>query len=428
MFRGKELDRAAWSVSRAVAARLADEELLKSAVSRASGQTGHPGVNVWRPGSLAFGDCGLALLFGELGEGWESAGHRFLENAVKEMATAPSLSLFEGLSGVSCAAFWLSNGGARYRGLRDRLDQHVRAEVAGHAESVAHAVVGDGAPNRSFDLISGIAGWGTALLAQGVPASSPALGAAVNAVVHLLAEQDERPRITTSTEHMIPSAREANPDGAVDLGLAHGLPGLLAFASLAARVPGLDAPGLPGAVRWGATWLARIGDRVRDDATWPHFVALTDQGEPGESGPLGGAKWCYGAAGVARAMWLAGAALDDDLLRKRSIEIAREMVEVDLSSIISPGFCHGLAGLLAVLQRFALDTGLEEFRIAGERVLAELLDRYDESSLLGFRDVEYGGNEVDNPGLLSGAAGIALTLAGFVADEPPRWHRIFLIG
>ena len=127
-------------------------------------------------------------------------------------------------------------------------------------------------------------------------------------------------------------------------------------------------------------------------------------------------------------MWLAGVALDDRELRDKSVELAVEMAESDLSSIISPGLCHGLAGLLAVLQRFAFDTGREEFRTGAKKVLVELLDRYDEGSLLGFRDVEYGGNEVDNPGLLSGAAGIALTLAGFVADEPPRWHRIFLIG
>lgn len=411
-----------------VAARLAEEERLDAAIYRVSTQTGHPGVNVWRPGSLAFGDCGLALLFGELGEGWERVGHRFLQNAVTELAVESTLSLFEGLSGISCAADSLSNGGTRYQGLRDQLDRRVHAEVAAHAESVAHAVVGDGAPNRLFDLISGLAGWGAALLVQGVPASSPALIATVNAVVHLLADQGERPRITTSVEHMIPAAREANPDGAVDLGLAHGLPGLLAFASLALRVPGLDVPGLSDAVRWGAAWLTRIGDDVREAAAWPHFVALTDRGEPGEPGPLGGAKWCYGAAGVARAMWLAGAALDDHALREKSVELALEMVETDLSVIVSPGFCHGLAGLLAVLQRFAFDTGLEEFQIGAEKVLVELLDRYDESSILGFRDVEYGGNEVDNPGLLSGAAGIALTLAGFVADEPPRWHRIFLIG
>jgi hypothetical protein len=47
--------------------------------------------------------------------------------------------------------------------------------------------------------------------------------------------------------------------------------------------------------------------------------------------------------------------------------------------------------------------------------------------VFGFRDVEPGGAEVDNPGVLVGAAGIALVLSALTAPRPPAWPRLFLL-
>ncbi|GLZ35618.1 hypothetical protein Lesp02_78050 [Lentzea sp. NBRC 105346] len=385
-----------------VAARLADEQRLGDAVALAMAQTSHPEVNVWRPMSLAFGDSGVALLLGVLGH--DVAGHRLLAGAVGGIAAGSPLGLFDGVHGVRAAAWALSKDGARYTGLLSKLDRFV---ATGDAGTVAGGVA------SAYDLIGGITGWGAGLLAHRTAETGDALAGVVRAVGRLLSEDDEGPRAW-----MVVDERRA-----VDTGVAHGIPGLLAFASLALSTPDLATPELRDAVAWGSRWLLRLGKSLPQKGFWPQIVSMEL-----EPGPMVGPKWCYGTAGVARALWLAGKALDDQEVLAEAVRMALEVAGADPAELPSPGLCHGLAGTLLVLRHFAWDTGRAEFDVAVRDLSAALLDRYDPDSPMGFRDVENSGAEVDNPGLLSGAAGIALALHALDLGERPWWSRLFLLG
>jgi hypothetical protein len=82
---------------------------------------------------------------------------------------------------------------------------------------------------------------------------------------------------------------------------------------------------------------------------------------------------------------------------------------------------------LAVALRFANDTGADVF-IDGARALVEqLIGSYRPESLLGFRNLEFAGHEVDQPGLLDGAAGVAIVLLAAATSIEPTWNRAFLL-
>ncbi|CAM5616489.1 hypothetical protein SAVIM40S_02345 [Streptomyces avidinii] len=95
--------------------------------------------------------------------------------------------------------------------------------------------------------------------------------------------------------------------------------------------------------------------------------------------------------------------------------------------IDSPGFCHGIAGLLQVTLRFAVDTGDEEISYGARRLVDQLLGEYQPQTPFGYRSVEPDGTRGDRSGLLEGAAGVALTLLSAVTLEPPAWDRFFLL-
>jgi hypothetical protein len=141
------------------------------------------------------------------------------------------------------------------------------------------------------------------------------------------------------------------------------------------------------------------------------------------------AGWCYGSPGVARSLYLAGMALR----KSEYLDLATTAIEAVLQrpiivrQIESPTFCHGIAGLLEIVLRFAHDTGFATIQAGATALAGQLLSLYEPESLLGFRSIELEGNRVDQPGLLDGAPGVALVLIAAAGNVEPGWDRIFLL-
>ena len=93
----------------------------------------------------------------------------------------------------------------------------------------------------------------------------------------------------------------------------------------------------------------------------------------------------------------------------------------------SPTFCHGIAGLLSITLRFANDTGKDVFFEQSHALTQQMVDSYRPESLLGFRNVEITDREIDQPGLLDGAPGVALALLAATSGVEPTWDRLFLL-
>ena len=100
---------------------------------------------------------------------------------------------------------------------------------------------------------------------------------------------------------------------------------------------------------------------------------------------------------------------------------------IAVRGIDSPTFCHGIAGLLAITMRFANETGSAVFRDECQKLTEQILSMFQRDSRLGFRNLEYGGNQTDQPGFIEGASGVAAVLLAAATGIEPGWDRVFLL-
>ena len=417
-----------------VGRRIGDPARVQDALLAAAAQTRFPRTVGWEPHNVAQGDAGLALTCAYLDRcfpdaGWDVVAHRFLVSAARsaEGRMVPP-SLFSGLGGLGFVAMMLSRGGARY----GRLGTAIENELVPETHVLAQAVRKrhEGLAVREFDVISGLAGIAAYLLAhRGSPAQGAALKHALDALVELVSgPAGEVPRWRTPPELLGDEPFDPKyPQGNLNCGLAHGIPGPLAVMALALSA-GAPVDGLQQAVTRAAAWIAEHRCDDGWGVNWPTMVTLPDS-RPGVDEPSR-AAWCYGSPGVARALWLAGTALQDEDLKALAIEAMESVYRRPLAArqIDSPTFCHGVAGLLQITLRFFHDTRLTLFAEAAAGLANQLLDAYEpDDAVLGFRCIEPGGNRVDQPGILDGAPGVALVLLAASTTVEPTWDRLFLL-
>jgi hypothetical protein len=427
------------NVVRDLAERLRDQHRVGLAVAVAPTQTAFPLAVRWLAPSLAQGDAGIALTFAYLDAcwpdgGWDRTGHSYLTTAAVAAENSPQLSpaMFGGLTGLAFAAWSLSRGATRYRNLLGTLENALLPNVTTQADGWAPPIM-DGMSFGQFDVISGLAGIGAyLLLRREQPDAAAALESALRALVALASDSGSRPRWWTPA-HLLgdPETAALYPHGNLNCGLAHGIPGPMALMALALSHR-IGVPGIEEAVDRLAGWI--VGHRADDGwgVNWPYAVSLTQEGLPDRGAPTDGpsrAAWCYGAPGVARALWLAGVARNRPEWRNLAVEAMQAVYRrpIAVRQIDSPTFCHGVAGLLQITLRFANDTELPLFSDAAADLTEWLLSAYEPDSLLGYRNWEPGGTRVDQPGLLDGAPGVLLTLLAAATNVEPLWDRAFLL-
>jgi hypothetical protein len=426
-----------FGIAREIAERLRDHRRVEAAVAAAPKQTSFPRTVHWHPPTLAQGDAGIALACAYLdacfpNEAWDRAGHHYLTVAAEGAESSPQLpaGMFSGLAGLAFAGWSLSRHGTRYERLLTTLDNVLLPLVIAQADIVARHTA-EGLAFGEFDAISGLAGMGAYLLhRRREPGVVAALETALRSLVVLAADTGGRPRWWTPA-HLLGDEDMAarHPYGNLNCGLAHGIPGPLGLIAMSLSC-GITVPGLEETIDRLVGWL--VDHQVADawGVNWPYAVSLTSTGLPEPAAPLSSrAAWCYGAPGVARALWLAGVARNRSEWRNVAIQAMEAVYRRPIAAryIDSPTFCHGVAGLLQITLRFAKDTGLPVFSKAAADLTEWLLSAYEPDTLLGYRNWEPGGTRVDQPGLLDGAPGVLLTLLAAASDVEPSWDRIFLL-
>jgi hypothetical protein len=218
--------------------------------------------------------------------------------------------------------------------------------------------------------------------------------------------------------------RQAYPEGYTDLGLAHGVAGVVGALALAKR-EGWHVPGLDDALTCLAGWLAMQSIEDGYGIMWPSVVRPDISISPRSAR----VAWCYGTPGVARALYLAGGALSTPQLQEKALSAFADILRRprDHWRAVAPNFCHGLSGILQCALHMYNDSDSPQLLPLIEYLVDELFSLYDPGYLFGYR--ERGEDPVwhDDPCLLSGASGVALTLLAASQSLYPMWDRVFLL-
>lgn len=214
-----------------------------------------------------------------------------------------------------------------------------------------------------------------------------------------------------------------------DLGLAHGIAGVIAFLGLVSqRSEALRQHCLPlleNTVYW-------LWQHCRSETSVSWFAdTLSDQLDPGKPSRL---AWCYGDVGIAVAMLAASRGAKRADWRRLGQQLAMHAARrsLDSSQVVDAGLCHGAAGLGHIFNRLYQYTGEPVLRHAACFWFEHALNLpWQDNGIAGFSAFEYtaeqGWHWASDPGFLSGAAGIGLALQAAICELEPTWDRVLLL-
>lgn len=356
--------------------------------------------------TLVSGDAGFALLYQELGDDAPRPAAAVAEAALEaiEKGRLRSPSFFDGFPGVIWAA-------ERVIGEFDTTD----------VDDVLLTILSRPSWRGPYDLVGGLTGLGVYAL------DSPRRAAIASRIIQILESQavltDQGLSWFTPASFIHPRARPTRPDGVFDLGLAHGIAGVLALLARAVlsgvereRSRKLLAEAVPSLL--AQRLLAGSGS---------HFPDQVIVGRPAMPSRL---AWCYGDLAVAAALYTAGIACDEEQWVDIAEDVARDAATrpQEQSGVVDAPLCHGAAGVAYLLLRFHMATGDPSFAEASRRWFRELTRMRETEAFLTLRTDDEGNPKRETvDGLLEGKCGIALALLAATRSEPPRWDRLLLI-
>jgi lantibiotic modifying enzyme len=374
--------------------------------------------------SLADGRAGAALFHAYLGEALDDDGARetavrLLEAALDAAFDRPrSASLYQGFTGVAWALAHLTG----------RLIDAGEEDPNEAVDQALIELLSTRPWPAEYDLIAGLVGIGVYAVERLPRLSARAcLEAVVDRLAELAEGRDEGVTWWTAPARLPEWQRARNPRGYCNLGVAHGVPGVIGLLgkACAAKVAEATArPLLAGAVAW--LLAQRLPPGV--GACFPAVVASDETARPARS------AWCYGDPGVAATLLLAARSVGEPSWEAEAIAIARGAAArpAEESGVVDAGLCHGAAGLAQLFSRLYEGTEEQAFEAAARRWLGRALAyRRPRTGAAGFvaarPDTEGETRGQIDSGLLEGAAGIGLALLAAATPVSPEWDRMLLL-
>ncbi len=373
---------------------------------------------------LASGHAGRALFLAYLDAArpGTEAGDKALEaigqsiDAVASASLPPSL--FSGFSGVGWALEHLTR--EMYEG-----DEDLASEI----DAALGETLGAPIENLEYELINGLAGFGTYLLERMPNPASPVLLERVLDRLEESAEVAADGSITwfTRPEWIPEFQRPRRPDGCYNLGVAHGVPGVIGFLA-AAYDAGFSDPRIPrfaeGAVRWVLANRLPAGG----DSSFPALLL------PGKEPNPTRAAWCYGDPGIAAVLLNAARSFGRPDWESEGLALAHQCVRrpTEGAQVDDAGLCHGMIGLSHLYNRLHQATGDPVLRDAALEWLGRGLDlQQPGQGMAGYQawigNDRGGGDWYPEPGFLVGVAGIGLGLLAAATEIEPAWDRVLLL-
>jgi lantibiotic modifying enzyme len=367
--------------------------------------------------SLGVGNAGTALGFGYLARAdsqdpaYRAAARRLIADAAQVISKGVSgPTLYGGFVGIAWALAKLRAwnlvevGESLFAPVDNALSSYVDREDWPHA----------------VELIYGLAGCLVYALARlPHPDALRILERGLRAFEVSAEATDEGLTWFVPASHLHHGTLQRAPQGCYNLGLSHGNPGVISIVSELHRL-GIDPPRSRRLLEQSVRWLLA---REIPGGWFPSLIG------PGVDPKPARVSWCYGSPGISFALLRAARALDREDWHATAVRLATVAAEVpfERSGVIDPPFCHGAAGLMHQFNRLYQETGLTRFADAArswfDRTLAY---RTEGKGVAGFSSRSMPDEqEYPEPGIVYGAAGIAMAFAAAATDVEPTWDAMF---
>jgi lantibiotic modifying enzyme len=368
--------------------------------------------------SLAAGAAGRALFYAyraeaRSGEDAELAV-ALLDEAVAglERATLPP-SLYAGFTGIA----WV------HAHLADWLFD-ADADASHEVDEALVRYLQQSPWTGDYDLISGLVGLGVyALEIWPRPGAREILRHVLARLTETAVRTEAGIAWFSTPARLGPIVAARAPGGCCNLGMAHGVPGVVALLGRMTSI-GVDVDTV---LTPAVTWLL---EQRLPDASASAFASWVGPGLTPEPARM---AWCYGDPGVAAGLLAAARGARRPDWEREAVGVVRRAAtrSFESSGVRDAGLCHGAAGIAHIFNRMFHRTGLPESGEAARAWLARTLDlAVHDHGIAGFAAFNStDGNAVAwdaDRGFLTGAAGIGLALLGACTPVEPAWDRVLL--
>lgn len=377
-------------------------------------------VTARRDPGMAGGDAGIALFLAYLHASGasETAGDHALSMLGASLDSLPEHhllpTLYSGFFGIGWVVAHLT---------RELFEGD--ADAASEVDEALRRVLAESNGCAPFELIGGLAGYGTYLVER-LP--DPRAAELLEQLVHKLTISRDPSGVWFSDPAWLPEwQRELMPRGYHNLGVAHGIPGVIGFLASAWR-EGFRDPRMPRLAEDAIRWLLAQRRNSLEGSVFPSQIPPDGEPRPTRT------AWCYGDLGIAAVLLSAAQSFARDDWRDEAMSIARIAARrpFEETKTADVGLCHGATGIAHLFNRIHQSTRDEEMRAAAQTWFRRALAmRRPDVGIAGFQSwliVPPGGGQwIDDRGFLTGAAGIGLALLAAVSDVEPLWDRVMLV-
>ncbi|MFZ6659121.1 lanthionine synthetase C family protein [Undibacterium sp. TJN19] len=370
--------------------------------------------------SLASGLSGVAFFYSALSmrPNFESAD-QYLQLLIDQIYTNVSeiefvdFRFFSGLPGIAFSMEILAHlqnpENVENCSINDDIDDVIFNAVK-HTSKIEH-----------FDLISGLVGIGVYALGR---TNRVARERIFNLVFDSLMKVSIKTEFglcwRTEPKYQGYESRNLNPPkGNFNLGLAHGVPGVIALFARAI-LNGFQSSQLKDSLSDTTNWLL-ANERFGTESSFSVLSGVTYDAR---------SAWCYGDPGVSIAVILSGIALQNDGIIDRGLAIGlRAAKRLGPSAGVNDhGICHGSSGLVLIFDQLYRISGDEQFRFAADvwrqRIMNAAVSRLD---INNFATYLGDGTTSHQIGMLTGISGIGLTLLSNPDEKIADWFNCLLI-
>jgi lantibiotic modifying enzyme len=371
---------------------------------------------------LAEGTAGIAVFFAYLQASglapMRELAFDCLAPAIGALAARPmTASLYAGFTGIAWAT------------------QHIAILLGDSSEELGNDIdlalqtyLAHSPWSHDYDLINGLVGLGVYCLER---ANSPVAMRCLELIVERLSELAEPSgdglRWHTGPNLLTPRQRKHHPQGYYNLGLAHGLPGIIALLGRI-HAAGISREKTGRLLEGAVKWLLRQRLPYSAESSFAAFHAPERQPEDCRL------AWCYGDAGLAAALFLAARGVEEKSWEQEALVIARRAAARSSQTcrVVDACFCHGSSGLAHIFNRLYQATHDEVLSAASRYWIERTLEfcnlgdgpagyRLTASDDSGKRELQ------EKYGILVGIAGIGLSLLAATSAVEPCWDRMFLL-